>query len=58
MGGGVVETCSLIFRLSHHVLTLVVGGKLHLAPLEKNKIKVSQLYAPYNFFASNGSSCG
>ena len=37
------------FRLSHHVLTLVTGGKLHLAPLEKDKIKVSRPDVPYAF---------
>jgi hypothetical protein len=34
------DFCADTSRHSHHMLTLCLGGKLFLAPLEKDKVKV------------------
>ncbi|KAH7196201.1 hypothetical protein DER44DRAFT_902809 [Fusarium oxysporum] len=40
------EKQSEFIDINHHALTLGINGKLHLAPLEKEKVQVSILATP------------
>lgn len=35
-----LSVTELLTPLSHHMLTLAMGGRLHMAPLEEDKVKV------------------